>query len=91
LLDFAAIGVINAVAEINIRRVGFFDDQNLICTDAKAAVSDMLPLFAGELYLLINRIDHDKIIAGAMHFGEFEFHGCIISRDKRDDAPDAVI
>jgi hypothetical protein len=43
------------------------------------------------LYLLINRIDHDKIIAGAMHFGEFEFHGCIISRDKRDDASDAVI
>lgn len=33
-----------------------------------------MPLIGREINCLINRIDDDEIISGAMHFCEFKFH-----------------
>ena len=79
LLDFTTIGVIDAVAEIDAGRVRRFDHQHLVGADAEAAVGQLLPLGRAEVDLLVDRVDDDEVIAGAVHFGEFEFHVEIIS------------
>ncbi len=83
LLDLAAIGVINTVAKIDIGRRRLLDHQHLVGAHAEAPVGQELPLRRREFDLLIDRVDHDKVIARAVHFGEFEFHDFIINYDCR--------
>src|SRR5690606_33734727 len=79
LFDFAAISVVDAIAEIDVGVPRLFNDENLVGTDAEAAVSDMAPLFGGERDLLMNAVEHDKVVAGTVHFGEGKFHCPIIA------------
>ena len=66
--------VVNAVTEIDAGRLRLFDHQHLVRTDAEAAVRQLFPLCGREGHALVDRVDDDEIIAGAMHFCEFEFH-----------------
>ncbi len=75
LLDFAAVVVIDAVAEVAAFRDRALDDQDLVGTDAEAAVGQAAPLLRAEIDVLVDRVDHDEIVAGAVHLGELEFHG----------------
>ena len=74
MFDFAAVCIENTIAEIDIRIVGFFDDQNLVGTDAESPVGDKAELFGGQVNRLSASVQYDEIVACAMHFREFQFH-----------------
>jgi hypothetical protein len=78
LLDLAAVGVVNAIAEIDFLRLRLFHHQHLVGADAEAAVGQALPLGRAEIDVLVDGIDDHEVIAGAMHLGEFQFHVRII-------------
>jgi hypothetical protein len=44
LLDFAAIGVVDAITEIDPGALRLFHHQHLVGADAEAAIRDELPL-----------------------------------------------
>ncbi|MNN49068.1 hypothetical protein D3C81_1635730 [compost metagenome] len=79
MLDFAAIGVIDAIAEVDAGSLRLFDYQHLIGTHAKAAVGQVLPLRRSEIDGLVDGVDDNEIVARTMHFCEFEFHIAIIA------------
>ena len=80
LLDLAAVGVEDAVAEIGIGPGGAFHQQDLVATDAEMAIGDELELGRAQIHALRNRVEHHEIVAQAMHFGE----GISGGRDSRD-------
>ena len=77
--DFAAIGIENTIAEIGQRVRRGVDQQNLIATDAKLPVCQRTCALRGHLDGHANTVQHDKVVAGAMHFCEIPDHGCIIA------------
>jgi hypothetical protein len=81
LLNFSAIGIKYTIAKIDVRRGAGLDHQDLVGTDAKTSVAYEAALIGAQLYGLTDGIDDDKVISSAMHFGEFEFHAAIISRE----------
>jgi hypothetical protein len=74
LLDFAPVSIVDTVAEIDAGRARSLNDQHLVGADTEAAIGQLLPLLGGEIDVLVNGVDDHEVIAGAMHFGEFEFH-----------------
>jgi hypothetical protein len=74
VFDFAAIRIEDAVAEIHIVARRFLDDQDLVGADAEMAAGQRAPLRVGQVELLVNAVQHDEIVAGAVHLGELEFH-----------------
>jgi hypothetical protein len=48
LLDLAAVGVEDAVAEIGVVAAGLLDQQDLVAADAEMAVGDAAALLGGE-------------------------------------------
>jgi hypothetical protein len=78
LLHLAAIGIENAVAEIDIRPLRALDHQQLVAADAEVAVSEKAHLLGRQVDLLANRVDHDEIVAQAVHLGKTELHSVTI-------------
>ena len=74
LFHFAAIVVIDAVAEIAAGQARFFHHQDLVGADAETAVGQALPLLRREIDLLADGVDDDEVIAGAVHLGKVQFH-----------------
>ena len=83
LFDFTAIGIENTVAEIGIRPRGLFDDQNLVAADAEMPVGDEPRLWRPWHESLVDGVEHDKVIARALHFGKADFHEGDGSRSGR--------
>ncbi|MNT45399.1 hypothetical protein D3C72_1819830 [compost metagenome] len=84
VLDLAAVGIEDAVAEIDIRARGFLDHQHLVRAHAEVPAGERAPLRGGQVDLLADAVKHDKVVAGAMHLGELEFHGGDCSRGAQD-------
>ncbi len=80
LLDLAAIGIEDAVAEIDAGRRRTFDHQDLVATDAKVAVGEKARLGRRRHEVLVDGVEHDKVVAEAVHFGEADSHGRSIRR-----------
>ncbi len=74
LLHFAAIVVIDAVAEVAAGQARLFHHEDLVGADAEAAVGQALPLGRREIDVLADGVDDDEVIAGAVHLGKVEFH-----------------
>ena len=74
LFNLAAIGIEDAITEIDTGLGRFFNEQNLVTADAKIAVSEITQLFRGEVDLLAHAIENDEIVAQAMHLGKLELH-----------------
>jgi hypothetical protein len=74
LRHLAAVSIENAVTKFGIGLRRPFDQQQLVATDAKMAVGDKSHVFGGQVNRLIDRIDHNKIVADAVHFSEFDLH-----------------
>src|SRR5690606_2777004 len=53
--------------------------QQLVGADAEAPVGQPAPLRRSEIQGLARGVDHDEVVAGAVHLGEFELHAAIIS------------
>jgi hypothetical protein len=75
LLDLTAIVVEDAIAKVHPRVSRAFHDQDLVGPDAEAAVGQAAPLIDTQVDLLVDRIDNDEVVAGAVHLGKFQFHG----------------
>ena len=63
LLDLAPIGVEDAIAEIDARCRGSFNQQQLIETNAEVTMPAEATLLGGRRYRLPDPIDHDEIVA----------------------------
>src|SRR2546430_11225701 len=74
LLDFASIGVPDAVAEVDVLALRFFHEQHLIAADAEMPVREPFRELWLHLDVPADAVDHDEIVADAMHLGEFESH-----------------
>ena len=70
LLDLTAIGVENAVTEIELGARRALDDQHLVAADTEAPVGEVSHLLGGQRHGLADGVNHDEIIAEAVHFGE---------------------
>jgi len=89
--NFTAVRIENAITKITVRGLGVFYQQDLIAADTKMAVSHGTDLIWGQMDPLADTIEHDKIIAEAMHFREiqcnadsligFSYHGQEFSTD----------
>jgi hypothetical protein len=74
LLDFAAIGVEDAVIKIGLRVARALDLEDLVAADAEMAIRDEPKLLSRERERLFSRVEHDEIVAEAVHLGETYAH-----------------
>jgi hypothetical protein len=79
MLDLVAGVVEDAVAEVGMpgaaRRL---DDQDLVGAHAEAAVAQVAQLLPRELQRGARGIEHDEVVARALHLGELHLHATII-------------
>ena len=75
LLDFAAVGVEDAVAEIDVGAGRRFDHQHLVAADAEIAVGEATHLLRRQDDRLANGVDNDEVVTEAVHLGETQTHG----------------
>ena len=75
LLDLAAVGVHDPVGEVGAAgRIARFDDQDLVGTDAESAVGQETVLRRAQGQGRAGGVEHNEVVAGAMHFGEGQLH-----------------
>src|SRR5690606_18785333 len=79
VLDLAAVGVEDAIAKIRIVSGGGFDQKDLVGTNAELTVRQGPYPLRRDLYGLRDAIEHDKVVARAMHFCEVPVHHGIIA------------
>ena len=73
-LGFAAVGVV--VTHFEVATVGgWFHTEQTIGSDAAMAVAELFDLVLGQREAEIAIVQHDEVIAGAVHFGELKSHG----------------
>ena len=92
LLDLAAVAVEDAVAEIDARarRCGS-TDQHLVGADAEAAVGQAPHLRrASSVERRARRVEHDEVVAGALHLGESAVSCARLSAARRVDRRDRI-
>jgi hypothetical protein len=70
MLHFLSIGVEYPVIEVGVRAARSFDQQNLIAAHAEAAIGQTLGSCAVQRDVLIDRINHDEVVAGPLHLRE---------------------
>jgi len=70
VLHLVAGVVEDAVAKVHARRRGALDDQDLVGADAEAAVAQPAHLLGPERQRLARGVEHDEVVAGALHLGE---------------------
>ncbi len=74
LLDLAAVGVEDPVAEVGRGVARLLDHQNLIAADAAVPLGDSPQLLARQGKGFLRKVENDKIVARAVHFGESQLH-----------------
>ena len=77
LLHLAAVGIEDAVAEVRRAVVRLLHHQDLVAADAAVAVCDFFQLNGIKRERLAGEVQHDKIVARAMHLGERELHAAL--------------
>jgi hypothetical protein len=71
LLDFAAIGVEDAVIKIGVRLTRTLDLQDLVTADPEMAVGKKTQLFGRKGQRMGERVQNDEVVAQSVHFSEF--------------------
>ena len=79
LLDFTAIGVMDHIFKIQAIGWRRAHRQNLVGTYAKVAIGQKTVVRWRQAQLALCFIEHDKVIARALHFGEANVHGAVRS------------
>ena len=74
LLDFSAVGIPDTIAEIGVRALRLFHEQHLIAADAEMPVRESLRELRCDLDAPADAVDHDEVVARALHLGEFQYH-----------------
>ncbi len=71
-LDLAAVGVEDA--HLHVCTCGWFEQDQLVAPDAVAAVGDRMRARRRHFDAVLARVDHDKVVAEAVHLGEAVCH-----------------
>ena len=79
LFDLAAVGVEDAVAEIGRRVRRSLHDQYLVRADTQAPIGQAAQRYRRQIQVLTDAVQHDEVIAGALHLGKAQFHEPIIA------------
>ena len=74
LLHLGAIGVVNHVLKVNTGRRGRPHRQNLVSAHTKVPVSQKAVLRQAEVQAVLGLVEHHKVVARALHFGEWDSH-----------------
>ncbi|MNO46854.1 hypothetical protein D3C76_371460 [compost metagenome] len=74
LLHLGAVGVEDAVAEIEVGVARRLDDQQLVEADAGVAVAPHLYVARLDMGVLADQVEDHEVIAQAMHLGEAQQH-----------------
>ena len=74
LLHLAAVGIEDPVVEVRALEPRPLDDQDLVAADTQVAVGEALPRRRVEGDGLAGGVDHDEVVAGAVHLGECQLH-----------------
>ena len=72
MLDLAAVGVEDAIPEVDARSSRPLDDEDLIAADAEPPIGEPPVLRRGEVHLLSDPVEHDEIVAEPVHLREAE-------------------
>jgi hypothetical protein len=80
LLDLAAVGVEDPVDEVHVGAVGRLDQQHLVGAHAEVAIRERAPLRLGQRHALAHAVEHDEVVARALHLGEPQPHPAIIAQ-----------
>ena len=75
LLDLGTVGVVDDVFEIDACCGRRPHGQDLVGTDAKMAVAQEAVMARGQAQSATGLVEHDKVVAGPLHFGERNAHG----------------
>jgi hypothetical protein len=74
LLHFAAVGIENAVVEVRPGLARRLDLEDLVAADAEMPVGEESQLIRTQFDRPRAGVEHDEIVAQALHFCEFELH-----------------
>ena len=74
LLHLGAIGVVNHILKVNAGRRGRPHRQNLVGAHAKMPVGQKAVLRQAEVQAVLGLVEHHKVVARALHFGEWDSH-----------------
>jgi hypothetical protein len=86
MFHLAAIAIENAIFEIHAFNVGLLNQEQLISAHAEVPVGERAHLRCTEGDRFRVAVEHDKVVARAMHFGEFQFHVAIVCDTRRQHA-----
>ena len=86
LLHLAAIGIEDAVVEVELGIIGRLHQQQLIEADAKVAIRQLLDDVVAEKHLLGDAVHHHEVVAQAMHLGKFNQHLFSLRRSGRNES-----
>ena len=82
VLDLGPIGTVeDAVAEVDAGLGAGLHHQDLVAAHAEAAVAQTTQLRGAQGEGLAGGVDHDEVVAGALHLGEGQVHGAIVAGD----------
>ncbi|PRD25208.1 UNVERIFIED_CONTAM: ammonium transporter [Trichonephila clavipes] len=70
LLHLGAVGVEDAVAEIDVRMARRLDDQQLVETDAGVAIAPLLGMLGLHVGVLADQVEDHEVIAQTVHLGK---------------------
>src|SRR5690554_3701244 len=74
MLNLSTIGIEDAIAEVSFRVRRGFHQKNLVGTDAEMPVCQRARPLGGHRDGLAHAVENDKVVAGAVHFGEGPHH-----------------
>ena len=78
MLDLLAVCVVDHVFEIDVGTRRRTHAQDLVGAHAEVAVRQTLVLRRAQAQQPARLVEHDEVVAGALHFGEMNLHGAII-------------
>src|SRR6267378_2487647 len=74
LLDLAAVGVEDAVAEVHAASLRPLNHEDLVATDSQMSIRDLFQLLFIEIECRRGRIQYHEIVAGSLHLGKRKLH-----------------
>src|SRR6185369_1950936 len=83
LLHLAAVGVEDAVAEIEAGLARLFDDQDLIGAHAEMTIRKLADVLRGKRKNFLRKIQDHEVVPGALHLRERELHRVAAWRARR--------
>src|SRR6185369_104836 len=82
LLDLAAVGIHDAIAEVDVGLVAALDDEDLVRADAEAAIGQVAVLRGREGKGFARGVEHDEVVSGPLHLGKAQLHAAIMATPR---------